>query len=204
MTVKKDEHQKSDESAEAKPDTDNTSGTDKSNGGEEQGGEPETKFSQADVDRIVSERIQRERDKAERDAQEAQRKAEEEALQKRQEFEQLATQRGDRITALESELKTTTAKLEESQSRIQELETLIANDVKAQIDTLELKASTAQLLERLSVTERREWLNEHREEYAKATRKGARPSPEDKGRKEPHKPDEADAARRQEYYRRAF
>lgn len=204
MTVKKDEHQKPEESKETKPDTDNTSGAKKPNGGDGQGEKPDAKFSQDDVDRIVSERIQRERDKAERDAQEAQRKAEEDALQKRQEFEQLANQRGDRITALESELKTTTAKLEESQSRVQELETLIANDVKAQIDTLELKPSTAQLLERLSVTERREWLNEHREEYAKAAPKGARPSPEDKGRNEPRKPAEGDDARRQEYYRRVF
>lgn len=164
-------------------------------------------FTQAELEEEIRVRLERERRKNERAAEEAQRKAEEDALQKRQEFEVLAKQRGDRVAVLESDLTETAATLEETQSRIQELETLIANDVKAQIEELDLRPSTVQLLEKLSVTERRDWLTQHREELAKSgvSPRGAKPSPEDKNtRSKPRTSSEADDMRRREYYRRMF
>lgn len=86
---------------------------------------PNAEFSQDDVDRIVAERLEREKRKAERDREEAKRQAREKALQDQEDWKNLAEER--------------TQTIEEKNQRIEELSGLETERDQAQerIDTLE-------------------------------------------------------------------
>ena len=149
------------------------------------GGEPkpkagdpdEKRFTQADLDRHLAERLDRERRKAEKAADEVKKKAEDDALAKRQEFEQLATTRGARLAELEPMLEKLTTDADAAQGRIKDLEEAIAADVKADLESLNLPASTKELLDGKSVLERRAWLTKHKTEFRRETPKGTPPTP---------------------------
>jgi len=91
------EKKKKDESAE-----DQNAGDDKSKDKKE-----EKTFTQAELEQIVKDRLDRERKKAEGETEKARKKAEADALEKNQEWQKLAEQRQTRI----DELETKTAEL---------------------------------------------------------------------------------------------
>jgi hypothetical protein len=67
-------------------------------------------FTQADIDRIVAERVKREKEKAEGAAQAAARKAQEEALAKNAEWQKLAEQRAAELAEMQARLRETEVK----------------------------------------------------------------------------------------------
>lgn len=71
---------------------------------ENKGGE-EKKFSQADVDRIVTERLQREQEKSRKTAEEAKQKAEAEAAAKNGEWQKLAEARAQELAKAQAETR---------------------------------------------------------------------------------------------------
>lgn len=78
---------------------------DESKAGDEKKGkaEEEKKFSQAELDAIIDDRLKRERKKSEDAAEKARKKAEEEALTKNQEWQQLAEKRQKDLETLTQE-----------------------------------------------------------------------------------------------------
>lgn len=76
----------------------------------------EKKFTQAELDLIIKERLEREKRRAEEIAAKAKEKAEAEALAKNQEWEKLAKQREEELVRLNAELEA--AKLAELRSSI--------------------------------------------------------------------------------------
>lgn len=73
--------------------------------GQQAGSADERKFSQADVDRIVKERIEREKAKADTAAQKAAREAEAKALADQGEFKKLAESRGQELAEANKRLE---------------------------------------------------------------------------------------------------
>ena len=93
-----------DDSAEDKSDDKSDDKKDKSKAGDEKTDpKAEKKFSQAELDQIVKERLDRERKKSESAAEKARREAEEAALAKNQEWQQLAEKRAKDLEALTRE-----------------------------------------------------------------------------------------------------
>lgn len=83
---------------------------------------PTPAFTQADVDRIVTERLERERKKADEKARKAGEDAEAKALADQQKFQELADKRGKALTDLEASTATLTAQLEAEQGKAQRYE----------------------------------------------------------------------------------
>lgn len=75
-------------------------------GNEEGAGKDEKKFSQADVDLILKERLERQKKHTEAETEKARKKAEDEALEKNKEFQQLAETRQKTISELEAQIET--------------------------------------------------------------------------------------------------
>lgn len=117
----------------------------------------EAKFTQADIDRIVKERL----DKAAKKSEEAQKKAAEEAaaktLTEQGEYKTLAEQRAQRIAELEAE----SAKGSEVAARLEKYESALKATVDNQLKALpdHLKP----LLAKLDLTEQMEWLSANAE-----------------------------------------
>lgn len=134
--------------------------TDDATGSDENGGDdnkPEPKFTQADIDRIVTERLERERKKSEANAQKAKEQAEAKALEEQQKFQELAEKRGTKVAELESTVGTLTADLEAATEE--------AKRYKAALNGLLEKQRKAvpehlvALLDKLDPVEQLEWLS---------------------------------------------
>lgn len=203
MGTEKDEATKpaADGKAEGTPKTGDAPGAEEPKSGDDKG-KAEAKFTQADLDRIVTERLERERQKQEKVAEDARKKAEEEALATRQEFEKLAEQRGQTIDKLKPELEKAKADVETLQSRVQALEEAMRADVSAELNGLNLQASVAELLKGKDLLEQRTWLTAHREELKKSRGQGAPPSPDPNRRS--GGPSEAEKTEIERQYSRSF
>lgn len=110
----------------------------------------ERRFSEADVNRIVQERLERERRRASEQAETERRQAEEAALQQQGEFRRLAEERATRL-----------AELEPLATRAERYETALT----AHLATLrqDIPAHLAALLDRLDPAEQLEYLTANRE-----------------------------------------
>lgn len=140
--------------------------------GEEKGGESGQTFSQADVDRIVAERLKRESEKADKKRQQEEADAEAKRLESEKKYQELAEQRADRIAALEKE-----------NARIPELEAQIEASNKAltaQLETLRegVPPHILELISERDLPSQLDWLAKHRGEYVTtdAGRKGHVPA----------------------------
>src|SRR5690554_5684514 len=90
------------------------------------GDSTERTFTQADVDRLIDERLKRAAEKADKDRQKAAAELEAKRLEEQQEFETLAKQRADRIRELETEAEKATTLAEELERSNKALETYVA------------------------------------------------------------------------------
>lgn len=117
---------------------------------------PTPTFTQSDVDRIVNERLDRERKKAETATQKAREEAESKALADQAKFQELADKRGKQVTDLETanatlttQLETVTAKADRHEKALGKL---LAEQLKAVPEHLH------SLLSKLDAVEQLEWI----------------------------------------------
>lgn len=118
------------------------------------------KFSQADLDRIVKERLAREKEKADAEAARARSEAEAEAAKKNGEFEKLAKQREGELVTARAEKESLAAQIVEYEA----LKTATQNMINAQIK--DLPEATRELLTDLSPVKQLEWLAKHADQLA--------------------------------------
>lgn len=175
--------------------TGNAPGTTPENGNGENGGEKRYTQAehQAEVDRVVTERLKRAEEKAERDRLKAAKDAELAGLAEKQEFQQLAAKRQERILELEPVVSERDALAEENAGLKKALE-----GYRDQLLT-NIPAETKALLLEQSLTKQMAWLNEN------AAKFGATPPP-----KVPFTPNAANPAmtaqerQNQPYFRTTF
>lgn len=145
------------------PATDNPTGAageqPKAENGEQPKEEPKA-FTQAELDAIVKERLERERKKLEKATAEAKAKAEEETLAKQQEWEKLALKREADNATLKGQLDELQPTLEQTQTRIAALEKALQNQVQALTEGLDEGIVT--LLKNRPVEEQLVWLTKYR------------------------------------------
>lgn len=134
--------------------TANAAGAPPSNGQEPKGGD--ARFTQADVERIVAERLERAQRKADEKAAKAREDAEAKALADQQEFKTLAEKRGAKLAELEGATAQQAAALEALQADKGRLEKAL----RTQVDALRANVPphVATLLDKLDVAEQLEWL----------------------------------------------
>ncbi len=144
--------------------TGQNSGTDK----------PTPTFTQSDVDRIVNERLDRERKKAESTTQKAREDAESKALADQAKFQELADKRGKQVTDLETANATLTTQLEAATAKADRHEkallALLAEQLKAVPEHLH------SLLSKLDAVEQLEWIAGNADKMKTATN-GVPPTP---------------------------
>lgn len=124
--------------------------------------EKPAKFSQEDVDRIVSERLEREKRKAERDKEETQRKAREAALQEQEDYKKLAEERKETLSEREkriSELEAVETERDTARGRIEALEERLKGIIKPRLETV--PELFRPFVESLSVEEQAEWFEKN-------------------------------------------
>lgn len=114
-------------------------------------------FTQADLDRIVKERIEREQKKAEKAAEKARKEAEEAALAEQQEFQTLAQKRQERVLELEGQV----SELETVKAQAEKYEKALVSFRDAQFENL--PDHIKELLEGRDVADQLEWLSKHNE-----------------------------------------
>jgi len=124
----------------------------------------EKKFTQAELDQIVKDRLERERKKSEAEAEKVRKKAEEEALSKNQEWQKLAEQRQARIDELEKQ----SAELEPYQAEAKKYRAALEDQLKKVKE--KLPKHLLPLIEKLDPVEAMAYITEHAEEL------GAKPS----------------------------
>ena len=144
--------------------TGQNSGTDK----------PTPTFTQSDVDRIVNERLDRERKKAETATQKAREEVESKALADQAKFQELADKRGKQVTDLETANATLTTQLEAVTAKADRhekaLTKLLAEQLKAVPEHLH------SLLSKLDAVEQLEWIAGNADKMKTATN-GVPPTP---------------------------
>ena len=144
--------------------TGQNSGTDK----------PTPTFTQSDVDRIVNERLDRERKKAESVTQKAREEVESIALADQAKFQELADKRGKQVTDLETANATLTTQLEAVTAKADRhekaLTKLLAEQLKAVPEHLH------SLLSKLDAVEQLEWIAGNADKMKTATN-GVPPTP---------------------------
>lgn len=140
--------------------------------GEEKGGESGQTFTQADVDRIVADRLKRESEKAEKKRQQEEADAEAKRLESEKKYQELAEQRANRIVELEKET-----------ARIADLEAQLESSNKALTAQLEalregVPAHILELIAERDLPSQLDWLTKHRSEYVagESARKGHVPA----------------------------
>lgn len=116
-------------------------------------------FSQEDVDRIVSERLKREKAQAEEKAQKAAKAAADKALEEQQEFKQLAESRAADLEQANTQIETQQATIEATQTELDEYKNTVLSIIEEQRKSLPDGVST--LLDKLSPLEQMAWLNEN-------------------------------------------
>lgn len=113
---------------------------------------------QTEVDRIVKERLDRERKKSEEAAEKARKTAEEEALSKNQEYQKLAETRQATITELEAKLK----EKEVSDGTLKKYQEAVTNLVKTQVAKLPKPVKI--LVEKMDPLEQLQYIAENAKE----------------------------------------
>lgn len=153
--------------------------------GEGQGAEPpsteERKFTQADVEKIISERLERERKKAEAKTAKAKEEAEAKALADQQEWQKLAEKNGHRAAQASNDLEAATEDLEAAKARIKALESSLKEQLKAA--KADLPEYILEIVDKLPLDEQMGYLAKHRESITGKQRPagGVPPTPKPAG-----------------------
>lgn len=130
-----------------------------------------TPEQQKELDRILAERLKREKEKAERAEAKAKADAEEAALKDKQAFEELANKRQTRIAELEAQ----TSELDTSRQKLADYEKTFKDILKAEKDGLD--ASIVALLDKLDPLEQLKWLSENKGKGKPAPKSPVPPTP---------------------------
>ncbi len=142
--------------------------------------EPEKQFSQADVDRIVTDRLAREKEKSQRASQRAKEAAEAQALADQKEFEKLAEKRGQKVSGLEADLEERGGELEIATNQVERLTGALNTLLKAQREGLH--EYIIPLLDKMDPVDQLDYLVKNRELLMATTEGGGVPaSPKPKG-----------------------
>lgn len=144
---------------------------------------PEGYVSQDKLDAIISERLDREREKwkakLEEEREEQKRKAEEERLAEQEKWHDLAEQRQERITQLEVQA----GEVPVLQERIDQLEETLNGYLEAQRDGL--PDAIIALLDKMDVVEQLAWISENAGELVGDDRQRLPGAPKPRGKGEP-------------------
>ncbi len=127
-------------------------------------------FNQADVDRIVQERLERAQRKAQTEAEKARKEAEEKTLHEQGEFKTLAEQRASKITELESLVESGKAHI----TAIERYKKVL--EARLEVDKKNLPESVQTLLNKLDVADQMEWIAANAEALKPNTDKQPAPS----------------------------
>lgn len=117
---------------------------------------PSPSFTQADVDRIVKERLEREQKKAQTAAQKALEEAEAKALADQAKFQELADKRGQKLSELETATADLTVKLESEAAKAQRYEKALTTMLTEQ--RKRVPEHLHSLLDKLDPVEQLEWV----------------------------------------------
>ena len=151
--------------------------------GQQDGGETpgERRFSQADLDRVVEERLKREKAKAESAAQKAKEKAEAEALANQEKWKELAEKNGSTLTQIQTELEAKAGELETAAQRVERLEKALQAQLTSAKDGL--PEAVLELVNRLDPVDQLEYLAKHKTSLGVKNGTGvpASPKPADEG-----------------------
>lgn len=153
-------------------------------------GDGEKRFSQAELDRIIGERLERERERAKAEAAEEQRKAEEaarkKALKEQEDFQALSESQAAEIAEKDGRITA----LEASEARVTELESRLEKIVEARLEKVEEGYKT--LLKNMTVEERADWIEANPKLVANSAAGGSPATPEPAG--SPNRDKETDKA----------
>ncbi len=152
-----DEQVKSDAAPEKTADA---TGAEGQNGGE--AGEPERKFTQADMEKQIGERLERERKKAASDAEKARKEAAEKTLREQGDWQKLADERGAEVAKLRETADQLPAVQEERDRYRTALEGHLATQRKG------LPKHLIELLDKQDPVDQLTWLAQHADEVGKA------------------------------------
>jgi hypothetical protein len=129
----------------------------------QQQGNAERTFTQADLDRIVNERLERERRRAEEAQERVRREAEEARLAEQNEFRTLAEQRAERIVELEAQSAQVETLTQERDAALSVVRELVSGELEAAPDYVR-----DAIAERDPVAQLR-YLNQHRDKWSSGT-----------------------------------
>lgn len=145
-----------------------------------QNGGDEKRFSQADFDRLLSERLEREKKKGETAAQKAKEEAEAAALAEQQKWQQLAEKHGLKAKTLEEQAEAEAKAKAELEAKAGRYESALTTLLKTQKEGL--PAHILGLLEKLDPVEQLSWIASNREALgAKPASGGIPPTPAPSG-----------------------
>lgn len=157
MTEKEKQNQE-DPTPEAKPEDEEPETQPEDKSGDESG---EKRFSQEELDRIIAERLEREREKNKRESEEAKNKAEEkarkDALKDQEKFKELYEAESQSVAEKEQRI----AELQQTSERLTTIEGLLESMVKSQMDALD--KSYKELLSDMPIERRVKWLKDNPE-----------------------------------------
>ena len=135
---------------------------------------PTPTFTQSDVDRIVNERLERERKSAESKAQKAKEAAESAGLAEQKKFQELADKRGKQVTDLETSNATLTTQLEAATAKADRHEKALTKMLAEQLKVVPEHLHS--LLDKLDAVEQLEWIAGNADKMKTATN-GVPPTP---------------------------
>lgn len=141
---------------------DGTGGQDESPAGD--AGEKQPTFTQDQLEKIIADRLERERKKAEKEAEKVKREATEQALAEQQKFQELAQARQARLLELEPALAAAESELATTQERLKRYETALTGYRDALLPAVPEHVQT--LLKGMDVAEQLTWLSENAEKFA--------------------------------------
>lgn len=167
------------------------------NSGDNAAAEP--KFTQSDVDRILTERLERERKKSDEKTRKAKEDAEAKALEDQQKFQELAQQRGTKVTELETSVATMATELEAAKATAERYEKALTNILAEQLKRVPEHLTS--LLAKLDPVEQLKWLTNNGEKLTSTNGVPATPKPKGNLTEAEREKAQKDAER---YYRSRF
>lgn len=119
------------------------------------------------VEELIRERLEREKESAQKKQAEAERKAAREALAKNQEFEELAKTQAEELEALRAQL----SEKEELETSLSTYRERVGNSVRGRVEKLNLPQGVAKLLENMDPAEQQDWLDENEGDFSHSTQR---------------------------------
>ena len=135
----------------------------------------EPTFTQADIDRILTERLERERKKSDDKARKAKEDAEAKALEEQSKFQELAQQRGTKVAELETSVTTMATELETAKATAERYQKALTNILAEQLKRVPEHLTS--LLAKLDPVEQLEWLTNNGEKLSSTAGVPATPKP---------------------------